>query len=79
MTRSLADVSEDHEREIRIVSQGVPCVCGHAEFLHTSLGCLKWFRGCGCASYHPDDGSDQGTLVVPSEPYEGIYARRYSA
>jgi hypothetical protein len=34
------------------------CVCGHAEFLHTTLGCLKWHQGCGCVQYLPDDGTD---------------------
>lgn len=37
---------------------GHGCVCGHAEFLHTSVGCLKWFLNCGCVAYEPDDGTD---------------------
>lgn len=31
------------------------CVCGHAEFLHTSCGCLKWFLGCDCEAFEAEE------------------------
>lgn len=57
------------------------CVCGHAEFLHTNCGCLKWFLGCGCPAYQPEDGNEHGgpSTVVRNEHYEGRYGGRYSA
>lgn len=55
------------------------CVCGHAEFLHTSIGCLKWFLSCGCTSYEPDDGTDSVLGNVKSEPYVGRYAGKCGA
>lgn len=54
-----------------------PCLCGHAEFLHTNTGCLKWFLGCNCDAFVYDDGTD-GDKAMPgprhdSDPYAGIY------
>ena len=52
------------------------CVCGHAEFLHTNQSCLKWFTGCGCTVFYPDDGGEHGgpCTVARAENYDGFYA-----
>lgn len=53
------------------------CVCGHAEFLHSDKGCMKFFLGCNCVTYEADDGlPTPGSCCSPdhrSDPYEGIY------
>jgi hypothetical protein len=57
------------------------CVCGHDEFLHTNQSCLKWFLGCGCTSFHPDDGEEHGGDVFGEgwgSAYDGQYRGRYS-
>lgn len=54
------------------------CVCGHQELVHIP-GCLKWWLGCNCIAFEPDDGLEHGVLSVRTETYDGRYGRRYPA
>jgi hypothetical protein len=53
-----------------------PCICGCPAAWHLNYSdcCLNWHTD-GCMCFHPDNGSDLGTLSVDHrvDPYEGQY------
>lgn len=54
-----------------------PCVCSHPRHWHL-LQENECIDGCTCVQYHADDGSEQGTLVVPPRSNDYPPNSRYS-